>query len=88
MNKLILLRHGQSQWNLENRFTGWKDVPLTQQGMKEGAEAMKTAAADAVQSTKAAATGASQSAQTAASDAAQSAQDTGSWINKKVKENL
>ena len=59
-----------------------------QQGMKEGAEAMKTAAADAVQSTKSAATGASQSAQTAASDAAQSAQDTGSWINKKVKENL
>ena len=29
MNKLVLLRHGQSQWNLENRFTGWEDVPLT-----------------------------------------------------------
>ena len=35
MNKLILLRHGQSQWNLENRFTGWKDVPLTDQGKEE-----------------------------------------------------
>ena len=35
MNNLILLRHGQSQWNLENRFTGWKDVPLTDQGIHE-----------------------------------------------------
>ena len=35
MNKLILLRHGQSQWNLENRFTGWKDVPLTDQERKK-----------------------------------------------------
>ena len=35
MNKLILLRHGQSQWNLENRFTGWKDVPLTEKGIFE-----------------------------------------------------
>ena len=35
MNKLILLRHGQSQWNFENRFTGWKDVPLTEKGTKE-----------------------------------------------------
>jgi len=33
--KLILLRHGQSQWNLENRFTGWKDVSLTQEGINE-----------------------------------------------------
>ena len=33
MNSLILLRHGQSQWNLENRFTGWKDVPLTEKGI-------------------------------------------------------
>ena len=39
MNKLILLRHGQSQWNLENRFTGWKDVPLTDQGKKEAKKA-------------------------------------------------
>ena len=35
MNNLILLRHGQSQWNLENRFTGWKDVPLTALGIEE-----------------------------------------------------
>jgi len=33
--KLILLRHGESQWNLENRFTGWKDVPLTPTGAQE-----------------------------------------------------
>ncbi len=33
--KLILLRHGESQWNLENRFTGWKDVPLTKSGIIE-----------------------------------------------------
>ena len=32
MNKLVLLRHGQSQWNLENKFTGWRDVPLTEKG--------------------------------------------------------
>jgi 2,3-bisphosphoglycerate-dependent phosphoglycerate mutase len=37
--KLILLRHGQSTWNLENRFTGWIDVPLTEMGMKEAEEA-------------------------------------------------
>ena len=35
MNKLIMLRHGQSQWNFENRFTGWEDVPLTEKGIKE-----------------------------------------------------
>ena len=35
MNKLILLRHGQSQWNLENRFTGLKNVPLTEKGKTE-----------------------------------------------------
>lgn len=35
MTKLVLLRHGQSQWNLENRFTGWKDVDLTEQGRAE-----------------------------------------------------
>ena len=39
MNKLILLRHGQSQWNLENRFTGWKNVPLTLQGETEAKKA-------------------------------------------------
>jgi 2,3-bisphosphoglycerate-dependent phosphoglycerate mutase len=35
MPKLILIRHGQSLWNLENRFTGWVDVPLTAQGRQE-----------------------------------------------------
>ena len=35
MKKLVLLRHGQSVWNLENRFTGWKDVELTEQGYNE-----------------------------------------------------
>jgi len=39
MNKLILLRHGQSQWNLENRFTGWKNVPLTEKGEGEAKKA-------------------------------------------------
>ena len=39
MAKLILLRHGQSTWNLENRFTGWVDVPLTPQGEAEATEA-------------------------------------------------
>ncbi len=39
MNKLVLLRHGQSQWNLENRFTGWKDVPLTELGINEAKNA-------------------------------------------------
>jgi 2,3-bisphosphoglycerate-dependent phosphoglycerate mutase len=35
MPDLILLRHGQSQWNLENRFTGWVDVPLSSKGEEE-----------------------------------------------------
>ena len=39
MNKLILLRHGQSQCNLENRFTGWKNVPLTEKGEVEAKKA-------------------------------------------------
>lgn len=39
MNKLILLRHGQSQWNLENKFTGWKNVPLTEKGEVEAKKA-------------------------------------------------
>ena len=39
MSKLILLRHGQSTWNLENRFTGWIDVPLTPLGEEEAKEA-------------------------------------------------
>ncbi len=39
MPKLVLVRHGQSQWNLENRFTGWWDVDLTAQGVAEATAA-------------------------------------------------
>jgi len=39
MPELILLRHGQSQWNLENRFTGWVDVPLSPKGEEEARNA-------------------------------------------------
>ena len=39
MKKLVLLRHGQSSWNLENRFTGWQDVDLSEQGREEAYEA-------------------------------------------------
>jgi 2,3-bisphosphoglycerate-dependent phosphoglycerate mutase len=39
MPTLVLLRHGQSQWNLENRFTGWWDVGLTEQGIAEAIDA-------------------------------------------------
>ena len=39
MSRLVLLRHGQSKWNLQNRFTGWYDVDLTDQGRAEAAKA-------------------------------------------------
>lgn len=39
MAKLVLIRHGQSLWNLENRFTGWTDVPLTALGREEAKQA-------------------------------------------------
>ena len=39
MYNLILVRHGQSQWNLENRFTGWYDAELTKQGIEEAQQA-------------------------------------------------
>ncbi len=39
--KLVLVRHGQSTWNLENKFTGWKDVPLSEIGLKEAVSAGK-----------------------------------------------
>ena len=41
MIKLVLVRHGQSMWNLENRFTGWTDVELSEQGINEAKEAGK-----------------------------------------------
>ncbi|HDX9579718.1 TPA: 2,3-diphosphoglycerate-dependent phosphoglycerate mutase [Bacillus pseudomycoides] len=39
MIKLVLLRHGQSEWNLENRFTGWTDVDMSKNGLQEAREA-------------------------------------------------
>ena len=39
MSKLILVRHGQSEWNLANKFTGWVDVDLTAQGKLEACKA-------------------------------------------------
>jgi 2,3-bisphosphoglycerate-dependent phosphoglycerate mutase len=39
MKKLVLMRHGESTWNLENRFTGWKDVDLTEKGVDEARRA-------------------------------------------------
>lgn len=39
--KLVLIRHGESQWNLENRFTGWKDVDLSAKGVEEAKAAGK-----------------------------------------------
>lgn len=39
--KLVLIRHGESQWNLENRFTGWKDVDLSPKGIEEAKTAGK-----------------------------------------------
>ena len=41
MIKLVLVRHGQSEWNLENRFTGWTDVELSPKGIQEAKEAGK-----------------------------------------------
>src|SRR5450756_1611750 len=39
MKKVILLRHGESVWNKENRFTGWTDVDLTEKGVEEAKQA-------------------------------------------------
>lgn len=39
MTKLVLIRHGQSEWNKENRFTGWTDVDLSEQGVEEARKA-------------------------------------------------
>ncbi len=39
MYKLVLIRHGESTWNLENRFTGWTDVPLTDTGVQQARQA-------------------------------------------------
>ena len=41
MHKLVLIRHGESEWNKENRFTGWKDVDLSEKGKEEAHAAGK-----------------------------------------------
>lgn len=46
MYKIVLLRHGQSTWNLENRFTGWHDVDLSEVGVAEATQAGKTLKAE------------------------------------------
>ena len=46
--KLVLLRHGQSIWNLENLFTGWIDVDLSEQGLLEAAEAGRLLKAEGI----------------------------------------
>jgi 2,3-bisphosphoglycerate-dependent phosphoglycerate mutase len=42
MKKLVIIRHGQSEWNLQNRFTGWADVNLTAKGIEEAKKAGET----------------------------------------------
>ena len=39
MKQIVLLRHGESSWNKENRFTGWTDVPLSERGVQEATHA-------------------------------------------------
>ncbi len=48
MSKLILVRHGQSEWNAENRFTGWVDVPLSDKGREEAREGGERLAAQGI----------------------------------------
>jgi 2,3-bisphosphoglycerate-dependent phosphoglycerate mutase len=46
MYKLVLIRHGESTWNLENRFTGWTDVPLTDTGIEQAKQSGRLLKAD------------------------------------------
>lgn len=48
MSTLILVRHGQSQWNAENRFTGWVDVPLSDKGIAEARDGGRRLAAEGI----------------------------------------
>ena len=48
MPKIIFLRHGQSEWNLENRFTGWTDVDLSDKGREEAREAGRAVKASGI----------------------------------------
>ena len=50
MIKLVLIRHGESVWNLENKFTGWTDVELSENGLREARMAAKKDAAIALRS--------------------------------------
>ena len=52
--KLVLVRHGQSSWNLENRFTGWTDVPLSDLGREEAAAAGKLCSTTSMPSSRSA----------------------------------
>jgi 2,3-bisphosphoglycerate-dependent phosphoglycerate mutase len=49
MKKLVLLRHGESVWNQENRFTGWKDVDLSEKGVGEAREGGRTLKAEGLE---------------------------------------
>ena len=53
MKRIVLVRHGESAWNLENRFTGWTDVDLTPKGENEAKEAGKLLKAEGFAFTKA-----------------------------------
>jgi len=53
MKKIVLLRHGESQWNLQNRFTGWTDVDLTKTGIEEAIDAGRLLREEGFQFTKA-----------------------------------
>jgi len=46
LHTLVLLRHGQSRWNVENRFTGWTDVPITEVGRREAVDGARALIAD------------------------------------------
>jgi len=48
MGKLVIIRHGQSLWNLANRFTGWVDVDLSEKGMAEAKKAGQSLAAEGI----------------------------------------
>ena len=47
--QLLLLRHGQSEWNLQNRFTGWTDVDLSELGLAEATKAAELLQAEDLQ---------------------------------------